>query len=67
MLSWIFRHRARLAPIYGAVEAPPLAGNRFATPSALPVLARRGRKLRPGEWRGRGARLEIRPMARRVA
>jgi len=65
MLSWIFRHRARLAAIYGAVPAPQLAGERFLAPDSPPSPIRRARNLRPGEWRGRGARLEIRPMARR--
>jgi hypothetical protein len=66
MLSWVFRNRARLELIYGVVAPPRLAGERFANsgPAALP--APRDRELRPGEFRGRGARLVIRPMARRV-
>lgn len=70
MLSWIFRHRARLQVIYGRVEGPPLAGERFrvagqavaALPAAGPDPAA------PGELRlRRDGQVEIRPMPRRVA
>ena len=34
MLAWVFRHRARLQVIYGRVEGPALAGERFRAPDA---------------------------------
>lgn len=70
MLSWILRHRSRLAVIYGLAPTPPLAGERFADghgthpvepdPESAPP--------RPGVLRRRaGGALELRPMPRRVA
>lgn len=64
MLSWIFRHRQRLAAIYGMVQAPALPGVRFSTerqPKApLSVVDRPGNLVR------RGRHLELRPMPPRV-
>jgi hypothetical protein len=62
MLSWIFRHCARLSVIYGASEAPELAGTRF---QRKPTRAPRQPSLRPGELRRTRGRCEVRPMHRR--
>lgn len=66
MLSWIFRHRERLATIYGMVQAPPLAGKRLET-AEPPRIAPAGQRVRPGSLarRSRGV-IELAPMPPRV-
>lgn len=64
MLSWIFRHRARLAAIYGMAQAPALPGARLAeTKTEQP---RWSSVDKPGHLVRRGARVELRPMPPRV-
>ena len=46
MLSWIFRHRQRLATIYGMVQPPPLPGPRLA--DSPPPAMEQGPSRRPG-------------------
>ena len=69
MLAWVFRHRARLQAIYGRVEGPPLAGERFRAPEPGASVERAGaRPAAPGALRQRrDGTIEIRPMPRRVA
>jgi hypothetical protein len=68
MLSWIFRHAARLSVIYGTSEPPELAGTRFvARPPGDGGPSARRRPLRPGEMRRTKGRCEVRPAARRVS
>ena len=69
MLSWVFRHRARLQVIYGRVAGPKLAGERFSQGQEPEPLAATGPEpARPGEIRLRArGQVEIRPMPRRVA
>jgi hypothetical protein len=69
MLSWVFRHLARLQVIYGRVEGPELAGERFRISGQPTPLAAAGpESARPGEVRLRArGQVEIRPMPRRVA
>jgi hypothetical protein len=68
MLSWVFRHRARLQVIYGRVEGPQLAGERFRLIREPAPLAGGPEPARPGEVRLRArGQVEIRPMPRRVA
>ena len=63
MLSWIFRHRQRLAAIYGMVQAPKLPGSlQHSRPLALPP----GTPNRPGHLPRRGRQVELRPMPPRV-
>lgn len=71
MLSWILRHRVRLAVIYGLAPTPPLAGRRF---SARPLAARDAGSGPTGEPEHRGllrrrarGQVELRPMPRRLA
>jgi len=69
VLSWILRHRTRLAVIYGLAPLPPLAGRRFAAlPDAAWEPALGAEAARPGVLRrlARG-QVELRPMPRRVA
>lgn len=70
MLSWILRHRSRLAVIYGVAQTPPLAGERFAAARGAPAGEpdADGAPARPGVLRRRaGGEVELRPMPRRVA
>ena len=71
VLSWILRHRARLAVIYGIAPAPTLAGERFAAGVAelrVPPAEETAGTDRPGvlQRRARG-QVVVRPMPRRVA
>jgi hypothetical protein len=63
MLSWIFRHCARLTTIYPLQEPLALAGERFVARNEANV---RRRALRPGELRRARGRCEMRPRAKRV-
>jgi hypothetical protein len=69
VLSWILRHRARLAVIYGLAPLPPLAGRRFAAASDADWEPAEGdAAARPGVLRRRArGQVELRPMPRRVA
>jgi len=70
MLSWVFRHRARLQAIYGRVEGPQLAGERFRsrTVPGAAIQPAGPDPAPPGELRVRpGGQIEVRPMPRRVA
>ena len=68
MLSWVFRHRARLQVIYGRVEGPKLAGERFNLSREPALLAAGPEPTQPGAVRLRArGQVEIRPMPRRVA
>ena len=64
MLSWIFRHRQRLATIYGMVQAPALPGPRLV---ASPATAQGcGQARRPGHLTRRGKTVELLPMPPRA-
>lgn len=71
MLSWILRHRARLAVIYGLAPTPPLAGARFAAGASevrVPPAEETAGDDRPGVLRRRArGQVVVRPMPRRVA
>jgi hypothetical protein len=71
VLSWILRHRARLAVIYGIAPAPPLAGARFAAgvpELGVPPAEETAASDRPGVLRrSAGGGVVVRPMPRRVA
>ena len=64
MLSWIFRHRQRLAAIYGMVQAPALPGARMQQKDSALVAS--GALKRPGHLTRRGRNVELRPMPPRV-
>lgn len=75
MLSWVFRHRARLGVIYGLTPLP--AGLAPPAPAARPepeaggdarTAAREGAAPEaPGSWSRRERWVVLRPMARRSA
>jgi len=71
VLSWILRHRARLAVIYGIAPAPALAGERFAagTPELrVPSVEETAGSDRPGVLQRRAnGQVVVRPVPRRVA
>ena len=66
MLNWIYRRRARMAAVYGRVEAGPLAGERFAAPSPAAPL-RSAAAERPGETVQSGRYVVVRPMPPRAS
>jgi hypothetical protein len=75
MLSWVFRHRARLGVLYGLT--PPPAALAPAPPAPVPAaeeveeprtVAREGAAPEaPGTWSRRERWVVLRPMARRSA
>lgn len=65
MLAHVFRHRARIALVYGRVSPHPLAGARFQGPG-LERAALAGPPERPGQLGFRGRSLIVRPMPPRT-
>jgi hypothetical protein len=61
MLAHVFRHRARIAVVYGRVSPLPLAGSRFQGPE-LERAALSAAPERPGQLGFRGRSLILRPM-----
>jgi hypothetical protein len=62
MLAYVFRHRARIALVYGRVSPLPLAGSRFRDTADLERAALGSPPERPGQLGFRGRHLEARPM-----
>jgi hypothetical protein len=65
MLDVIFRHRARMAVVYGRIAPWPLAGERFRRAAVERRALRRPPKA-PGEVGFRGRALVLRPMPARA-
>ena len=65
MLNVIFRHRERMAIVYGRVSPLPLAGERFRT-SALEREALAHAPRAPGQLGFRGRHFLLRPLPPRV-
>jgi hypothetical protein len=63
VLDLIFRHRARMQVVYGRVEAPSLAGERFSKPQPRPPGPL---PKRPGQIGTRGKAVVAIPMPKRV-